>query len=331
MPNISLAYQWTVSVCNAPNVGYSQTYRRGQTVNGITYYDCSSLISAALTKGGFTQTNPWFTTSSMRGYLKDWGFGQIPVTEEWKPGDILWKPGHTEMCYQGYVTMGAHQAGVPLADQVSINSGPVSPTYYTECWRYGGGGATLIWIYGNRYLNQDEMENNAYVFWSTMFGYGWTLNAVAGALGNIQRESTINPGIWQNLSVNPELGFGLVQWTPSTNYTNWAVKNGYDISDGAGQCKWLAEETVPSGQWIPTSSFPQSFEEFTSSTDTPETLAEMFCLNFERAGVAAMDERKRNARNWYNYLENLSPIPPDPGKTVKKKIYHFPLIKRRFY
>ena len=32
MPNINVAYQWAVNACNAPNIGYSQQYRRGQTV-----------------------------------------------------------------------------------------------------------------------------------------------------------------------------------------------------------------------------------------------------------------------------------------------------------
>ena len=65
MPNINVAYQWAVNACNAPNIGYSQQYRRGQTVNGITYYDCSSFISKALTEAGFFSINPWFTTSRL--------------------------------------------------------------------------------------------------------------------------------------------------------------------------------------------------------------------------------------------------------------------------
>ena len=66
IPSINKAWQWMVNTCNAPNVGYSQSYRKGQKVNGITYYDCSSMISKALTVGGFFTTNPWFTTSTER-------------------------------------------------------------------------------------------------------------------------------------------------------------------------------------------------------------------------------------------------------------------------
>lgn len=327
MPNINLAYQWAINTCNQPNVGYSQTYRRGQKVNGITYYDCSSFISAALTAGGFFITNPWFSTASMRGYLQDLGFTKHPVTDTWLPGDILWKTGHTEMCYQGYTTMGAHQAGVPLADQVSINSGPISPTYYEECWRYEGGASPLDWIKGNRYLNQDEMQNNAYCFWSVMYGYGWTLNAASGALGCIQHESTINPGIWQSLNVNPELGFGLVQATPSTKMTGWLGVNGYDNDDGNGQCRWIHEQTPVIGQWIPTADYPETWEEFISSTKDPAYLSLAWINNYERPGVVY--DPTEDAKYWYKYLEGMSPIPPGPGKSVKRKCFKFPILIRR--
>ena len=41
MGDINKAYTWAIQTCNAPNVGYSQTYRNKQTVGGVTYYDCS--------------------------------------------------------------------------------------------------------------------------------------------------------------------------------------------------------------------------------------------------------------------------------------------------
>ena len=53
MPDIQKAYNWAIGTCNAPNVGYSQAYRNQRTVNGITYYDCSSFIWYALMAGDF--------------------------------------------------------------------------------------------------------------------------------------------------------------------------------------------------------------------------------------------------------------------------------------
>lgn len=52
-PNIQAAYNWAVETCAKPNVGYSQQFRNEVTVNGITYYDCSSFVWFALKAGGF--------------------------------------------------------------------------------------------------------------------------------------------------------------------------------------------------------------------------------------------------------------------------------------
>ena len=67
MGDINKAYTWAMQTCNAPDVGYSQTYRNQQTVNGITYYDCSSFINYALHAGGlltpaYAPSNNAFTT-----------------------------------------------------------------------------------------------------------------------------------------------------------------------------------------------------------------------------------------------------------------------------
>lgn len=68
---------------------------------------------------------------------------------------------------------------------------------------------------GNRWLTLAEQKVNANYLRSLLEAEGWTLHAISGLLGNTQTESTINPGIWQNLNPgNPKLGYGLTQWTP---------------------------------------------------------------------------------------------------------------------
>ena len=71
------------------------------------------------------------------------------------------------------------------------------------------------------------MENatdNAQYIYNFMIRNGASQNAALAVLGNMYAESTCNPGIWQNLdSSRTDLGFGLVQWTPSTKYINWAA------------------------------------------------------------------------------------------------------------
>ena len=162
------------------------------------------------------------------------------------------------------------------------------------------------WKKGNRYLSQSEMENNALIVYSELTKKGWSLNAIAGLLGNMESESGINPAIWQSLDYgNYSGGYGLVQWTPATNYTNWATSNGYAIDDGYGQLVWIDTMTVSTGQWIPTSDYNFSFSTFKKSNESPEYLASAFLKNFERAGVEVESARRTNAREWYNYLKDI--------------------------
>lgn len=318
MASIQTAYEWAIEKCNTSNIGYSQANRMEKTVNGITYYDCSSFIWFALMAGGFDVVHAnggstWaFTTGTMARALNLLGFVKHTSTQPWKPGDILIRNGHTEMAFDSNRTMGAHTSRVALDEQVSINSNPSSASEWAELWRWENG-AVNEWIKGNRYLSTGEMQNNAQIIFSTLTGIGWTKNAVAGMLGNMQVESTINPGIWQNLNPNPALGWGLVQWTPSTNFTNWAVANGYTNDDGDAQLKWIDGVTVSVGQWIPTAQYPETFAEFKVSTQTPEYLADCFLKNFERPAEINQPIRQTYARYWFDWWVGLPVPPPNPN------------------
>ncbi len=161
----------------------------------------------------------------------------------------------------------------------------------------------MAWTISNSYLTESQMQGNALEVYNFFSARGWTLNAIAGMLGNMERESNINPGLWQSLNYgNYSGGYGLVQWTPATNYTDWASANGYSITDPQGQMIWIDTVTVSSGQWIATSEYNLSFDTFKTSTQSPEWLASAFLKNFERAGVEAEDERRSDARKWYDYL-----------------------------
>ncbi len=159
------------------------------------------------------------------------------------------------------------------------------------------------WTIGNFYLTLEQMQGNALEAYKYFSERGWSLNAISGMVGNMQSESNINPGIWQSLDYgNYSMGYGLVQWTPATNYTNWAAANGYDITDPTGQMQWINEVTTQVGQWIPTSGYPLSFDSFKGSEESPEYLASAFLKNFERAGVEVEKERRAQARYWYDFL-----------------------------
>lgn len=125
--------EWVYNTCNRADVGYSQTYRNQQTVNGITYYDCSSFINYALLAGGastpsYAPNNNAFVTWNMGAELERLGF-KVVTDGTLKAGDIGVSNNatsqHTEICYTTNGNnigqwAGAHSPYVPLQDQVSI-------------------------------------------------------------------------------------------------------------------------------------------------------------------------------------------------------------------
>ena len=169
---------------------------------------------------------------------------------------------------------------------------------------------------GNRYLKQTEMTANARYITDYLLARGWSINAICGMLGNMQTESGINPGIWQNLDEgNTSLGFGLVQWTPATKYLNWCYER--DLEPGAmdSNLERILWEVENSQQWIATSDYPMSFVEFTTSEESVDTLAAAFLYNYERAGAPKLWKRQEQARTWYSILSGLEPTTPSKDKS----------------
>ena len=170
------------------------------------------------------------------------------------------------------------------------------------------------WITGNRYLNQAEMENNATLVYQYLGARGFTVNAVAGILGNMQTESHINPGIWQSLTVGTG-GYGLVQWTPYTKYSKWAG-SGWQ-NNGDMECKRIVWEFNNNQQYIKTSAYPLTAAEFMASTDSPYNLGMAFLHNYERPKDPNQPARGTQAEAWYEFLTGQTPPTPvnpeDPG------------------
>lgn len=182
-------------------------------------------------------------------------------------------------------------------------------------WADWCGEVTGAWISSNAYLDEPSKQNNAQLFYRYFIRNGWTLQAICGALGNIEKESTINPGIWGDLSPWGETdghGYGLVQWTPYTRITDWLTSHGYDIGSGEGQCAKLLEEVLHpeiENTWHPTTQYPLSFTDFISSTESPETLAQAFLYNYERPADLNQPDRSEFARKWYTYLGGWEFVP----------------------
>ena len=167
----------------------------------------------------------------------------------------------------------------------------------------------MPWITGNRYLSMTEMKNNADIMYSFFTDHGWTVNAIAAMFGNMQTESTLNPGIWEDLDPFGG-GYGLVQWTPYTNYSDWAGDGWQD--NGQKEMERIIYELDNHLQWISTSLYPMSFQEFITSEKPPAYLAQAFLYNYERPAVKPQPARSRQAEYWYEYLEGHPPVKQIP-------------------
>lgn len=163
---------------------------------------------------------------------------------------------------------------------------------------------------GNRYLTREEQEANATYIKDFLLQRGWTLNAICGMLGNMQAESTINPGIWQNLTENTSNGFGLCQWTPATKLISWANDKGLDPADMDTQLLRIIYEVETGTQYYKTPTYPLSFEAFTQSEKSPEYLAGAFLYNYERPKNYNIKPRQTNARSWWTFFGGSSELSP---------------------
>ena len=195
----------------------------------------------------------------------------------------------------------------------------------------------MAWIYEigvQKYFNQSQQENNATEFYNYFIDYGATLEAICGMLGNITRESTINPAIKQGNSTS--FGWGLIQWTPATVLTNWCKRYGYNWYDGTAQCERIKCEGEgikgANGYWLPTSAYSYSWSEFIALTDVTEA-TKAYLYERERAGVEALDLRLQYASEWYTYFTG-SPIPPTPPtpplKLKRRKMPIYMMLKKNY-
>lgn len=80
--------------------------------------------------------------------------------------------------------------------------------------------------------------------------YTTNLYVIAAICGNFWQESTVNPGIWENLTVGAP-GYGLGQWTDNppiverrTALFNYLDSHGYSRDSGEGQLEFLIYENV---------------------------------------------------------------------------------------
>ncbi|MDT2581172.1 phage tail spike protein [Lactococcus petauri] len=174
-----------------------------------------------------------------------------------------------------------------------------------------------------------DQEKNAWIVWQFLKSKGYTEQAAAGILGNMDQESGVMPDTEQ-------IGgpaYGLVQWDgsayPLVPPATWngreyvqklmraaGISGDYKIAKTQSQ---LLEWCMFNGQYIKTSAYPYSVAQFKGLTDI-STATTAFEANFERPAVTH-PERVQLAIKWYNKLHGLKP--PTPSGNLKEQLDKF--------
>ena len=188
-----------------------------------------------------------------------------------------------------------------------------------------------VWTAGyDGALTEAQRQNNAGRI-AAFFGpskMNWSLAAIAGMLGNMEYESFLNPAQWQ-IGYSPEywppagVGYGLVQWTPWTKFSDWGGANWR--TDHDLQLYKIRDEFLNGQQWIVTEAFPYTWEYYSTIQTTPEHAAQIWEFNYERGTWS--DQRSANARKWYNWLIDNPPGEWDPDTPTPGRIPIWLLFK----
>ena len=201
--------------------------------------------------------------------------------------------------------------------------------FYLMGGNSGGGGGDLPvppagdWVVKvtdtvSGYLSDAEMEINARLVYNYFVAVGWGSNAIAALLGNMQGESTLNPGLIEvgGGTTSAGAGHGLVQWTPASNlYDVLDVLYGKhdDWYDGNKQCSAIYAEYQESvgeahrgiePQWYETSEYPISWDEWAHNAEsTVAYLVNAFICNYERPATTNHPERITYAEHWVERIK----------------------------
>ena len=148
-----------------------------------------------------------------------------------------------------------------------------------------------------------ERYPEARLIWDTMISWGWTPETCAGIMGNMMAEiggGTLDLSRWDS---NDGCGYGLIQWSDKRRSL---IKRRY------GNYPTISEQLVyMRDEMFGTNNTPRQIDEDILSVvlnengkQTPESVAFMFALKFERCANPYKPYRKEYARKAYNYFMN---------------------------
>ena len=117
-----------------------------------------------------------------------------------------------------------------------------------------------------------------------------------------------------------------MQWTPATKYINWVNGDPSTMDNNLSRIIYEVENNL---QWIATSSYNYSFEEFTKSTDTPYNLGLAFLANYERPEDPNQPQRGTQAEAWFEFLGGVTPPTPVSKEKKFKWVLYLRNIRKR--
>ena len=190
-------------------------------------------------------------------------------------------------------------------------------------------GYYLCLDYGLRYLTDEQIKNNGLRLAKRLYRFGWTEEAIAGLLGNVEVESGMNPGTCENdayyhrpfdeLMDNEGMlqyvstywgGIGFTQWTPGIEkyIQNFCETKDpplvwYDGDSQALRLQYEAETNVQ---------MPNMDRYITYHLPAAD-MAEWFLYAYEKPAdpEASVGERRRLGSRWYNYIHGKLHKPID--------------------
>lgn len=304
------------------------------TRHGGNWYRASPTLQAGTTNPQLGDIVCW----SYPDYRKN-GWGHVAVVEQIFPNYITVSASYasgtyfnTEPCYKsnsykcswmypggshdyvlrGFIRMGGASGGIVP----SINM----PTDWVD---------TIDYIIAD---GSEEEINNMVLAYVALRDSDplWTLEAICGVLGNMWRESHLNPGMRE---IGNHNNGGLVGWTPLTKWSVEANLRHIPWNDGNAQCEWVNSGKYWYGgklytdHWIPgRMSIPMSYATYKSSTTySPEECAKLFMEGYEAPGTPGLAERQAKARYYYDWLTaNLPFMTDEIGPKSPFSILNYP-------
>ena len=167
-------------------------------------------------------------------------------------------------------------------------------------------------------LTQEERHHNGMRLAQSLYNFGWTEEAIAGILGNVEPESGTSPAaLEQNIfpdyipsnqdliDAHYDSGLGWLQWSPGDEFFQWVLDNNLIWYDGMTQVKRFKwEYDTLHWPWWPW---------YAHVTSPPEDCGEFFCRRY-CAPVnpdATVGNRRAAALRWYNEIHDKLHRPID--------------------